>query len=85
MTNDEKTFLDTQRIVRPLSQTCDHMWRAQREKVRVCAHGEASSAHGPNEILESEEQVCLALNGFHDTKQAGRGFATASSSSILLS
>ena len=35
MTNDEMTFLDTQRIVRPLSQTCNHMWRAQGEEVRV--------------------------------------------------
>ena len=84
MTNDEMSFLDTPRIVRPLSQTCDRMWRAQREKVRVCAYGEASSAHGPYEILESEEQACLSLNGFLDTKHAGRGFATAISSSILL-
>ena len=32
MTNEEMTFLWTQRIVRPLSQTCNLMWRAQREK-----------------------------------------------------
>ena len=43
MTNHETTFLDTQRIVRPLSQTCNHMWRAQRERVRVCAYGEVLS------------------------------------------
>ena len=37
VTNDDMTFLDTQRIVKHMSQTCNHMWRAQREKVRVCA------------------------------------------------
>ena len=39
MTSDEMTFLDTENR-QPLSQTCNHMWRAQREKVRVCACGE---------------------------------------------
>ena len=37
-----KWLLQTQRIVRPLSQSCNHTWRAQREKVRVCAYGEVS-------------------------------------------
>ena len=44
-TKDEMTFPDTQRIVRPLSQTYDHMWSAQRERVRVCAFGEVLAAH----------------------------------------
>ena len=48
MTKDETTFLDIQRIVRPVSQTCNHTWRAQREKVRVCAYGEVLSLHPPS-------------------------------------
>ena len=50
MTNDEMTFLDTQRNVRPSSQTCNQMWRAQREKVRVCAYDEVLSVHLPRRV-----------------------------------
>ena len=42
MIKDEMTFLDTQRIVKPLSESCKHMCRAQRPMVRVCAYGEVS-------------------------------------------
>ena len=55
MTNDEMTFQDAQRIVKPLSQTCDHIWRAQQEKVGVCAFGEVLSVQ--LQLLE------LAANG----------------------
>ena len=48
MTNDEMTFLNTQRIVGPLSQTFNHMWRAKGEKVRECAYGEVLSVHLPS-------------------------------------
>ena len=48
VTEDEMTFLDTQRIVTPLSQTCNHVWRAQREIMRVCAYGEVLSVHSPS-------------------------------------
>ena len=48
MTNDEMTFLDTQRIVKPLSQTCNHIWCAQQEEVLVCAYGEVLSVHAPS-------------------------------------
>ena len=48
MANDEITFLDTQRIVMPLSQMCNHIWRAQRERGRVCAYGEVLSVHPPS-------------------------------------
>ena len=47
MAKDDMTFLDTQRIVGPLSQTCNHLWRARREKVRVCAYGEVLPVHLP--------------------------------------
>ena len=44
MTNDQMTFEAHSQIVKPLSQTCTHIWRAQavaqRVKVRVCAYGE---------------------------------------------
>ena len=44
MTNCEMAFLDTQGIVRPLSQTCDHMWRAQRT-VRCCLYTPSVNCH----------------------------------------
>ena len=64
MAKGEMTFLDTQRIVRPLSQTCDHMWRAQREKVRVCAYGEVLSVHTPSRSwqLTTIETFSLAIS-----------------------
>ena len=47
MTKDEMTFLDTQRIVKPLNQTCNHMWRPQRKKsARVCVRW-GVSVHAP--------------------------------------
>ena len=48
MTTDEMTFVAHKQIVKPLSQTCDHIWRAsaaQREKVPLCAYGEVLSVH----------------------------------------
>ena len=46
MTND-MTVPDTRRSVKSLSQTCNHVWRAQRESARVCAYGEVLSLHLP--------------------------------------
>ena len=43
MTKDEMTFLDTQRIVRPLSQICVKV--RNKKKVRVCEYGEVLSVH----------------------------------------
>ena len=40
----------TKQIVKHLSQTCDHIWRAsvrRERKVRVCAYGEVLSVHIP--------------------------------------
>ena len=42
MTNDKMTSAAHRQIVKPLSQTCDHIWRSSvrsEKKVRVCAHG----------------------------------------------
>ena len=55
MTKDEMPFLDTQRIVRPLTRTCDDTWRGQREKVRVCAYGEVLSVHGTGDRMVNEK------------------------------
>ena len=69
MTKIEMTFLDTQRVVKPLSRTCTHMWRAQREKVRVCAYGEVLSVQCLqfvlNRMSSSPHHECLCdLLGF---------------------
>ena len=36
MTNDEMTFEAHKQIVKPLSQTCDHIWRAQVRSDSKC-------------------------------------------------
>ena len=51
MTNDEMTFEAHKQTVKPLSQMCDHIWRASvrsEKKVRVCAYGEVLSVHTPS-------------------------------------
>ena len=48
MTNNGMIFEAHKQIVKPLSQMCDHTWRAivrGEKKVRVCAYGEVFSAH----------------------------------------
>ena len=47
MTNDDTTYEAHKHIVKPLSQTCDHIWRAnvRSEKVCVCAYREVFSVH----------------------------------------
>ena len=62
MTKDEMTFLDTQRSVKPLSQTCNHMWRAQREKVRVYAYGEVLSRRSQTHWLSCPCRSLLTLD-----------------------
>ena len=37
MTNDEMTFEVHEQIVKPLSQTCDHIWRASVRSEKKCA------------------------------------------------
>ena len=48
MTNDGMIFETHKQIVKPLSQVCDHIWRARQEKVRVCAYGEVFSVRLPS-------------------------------------
>ena len=37
MTNDEMTFERHKHIIKPLSQTCDHIWRANVRSEKKCA------------------------------------------------
>ena len=47
MTSDEMTFSRHTENRQALSQTRNHMWRAQRDKVRVCAYGKVLSVQTP--------------------------------------